>query len=129
MLLARRGADLLLLDRDVPGVEAAAQEASRSGREAQALPLDLADPGSIEAAARQILSSHKPPRVIVNAAGWDLIRPFVEIEDADLERLVEINLLGPMRLTRAMLPAMLFAGLGCSAGSDASSIAVYALSA
>jgi len=107
ILLARRGADLLLLDRDLPGAEAAAQEAARGGREAAALPVDLADPASIEAAARRILADHKLPRVLVNAAGWDLIRPFVEVEDAEIERLVEVNLLGPMRLTRAILPAML----------------------
>ena len=55
MLLAQRGANLLLLDRNLPGAEATAREAARSGREAEALSLDLADPASIEAAAQQIL--------------------------------------------------------------------------
>jgi 2-hydroxycyclohexanecarboxyl-CoA dehydrogenase len=42
-----------------------------------------------------------------NAAGWDRIGPFAEMETELIERIVRINLLGAMQVCRAFLPAML----------------------
>ncbi len=53
-----------------------------------------------------------PPEVLVNAAGWDRIERFVENDFAFLEQIVEINLLGVMKVTRAFLPSMIEAGRG-----------------
>jgi 2-hydroxycyclohexanecarboxyl-CoA dehydrogenase len=71
---------------------------------------DITDPHAIQALADEVLSRAGVPSILVNAAGWDEIRPFVDSDDAFIERIIEINLLGCMKVTRAFLPAMIEAG-------------------
>jgi 2-hydroxycyclohexanecarboxyl-CoA dehydrogenase len=73
---------------------------------------DVSDAASAAALAQEVRERAGPPRVLVNAAGWDRIAPFVEMESELIERIVRINLLGAMHVCRAFLPAMLDAGGG-----------------
>jgi 2-hydroxycyclohexanecarboxyl-CoA dehydrogenase len=68
---------------------------------------DVADAASSAALAREVIGRAGAPRVLVNAAGWDRIAPFAEMEPELIERIVRINLLGAMHVCRAFLPAML----------------------
>ncbi len=47
--------------------------------------------------------------MIVNAAGFDRVEPFMQNDDALWESLVAVNFLGPVRLTRAFLESILAA--------------------
>ena len=82
---------------------------------------DVSDPASAAALAREVIERAGPPRVLVNAAGWDRIAPFAEMESELIERIVRINLLGAMHVCRAFLPAMLEARGGAivNVASDA----------
>ena len=82
---------------------------------------DVADPASAAALAREVIGRAGPPRVLVNAAGWDRIAPFAEMESELIERIVRINLLGAMHICRAFLTAMLEARGGAivNVASDA----------
>ncbi|MDX1384347.1 MAG: SDR family oxidoreductase, partial [Thermoanaerobaculia bacterium] len=77
-----------------------------------AVELDVADPGSVAAAADAVEAGLGPVSICVNCAGWDELKPFVTTDDAFLERVLGINLAGPMRVTRRLLPAMIDAGWG-----------------
>jgi 2-hydroxycyclohexanecarboxyl-CoA dehydrogenase len=68
---------------------------------------DVGDPAACAALAREVTERAGPPRVLVNAAGWDRIAPFVEMESELIEKIVRINLLGAMHVCRAFLPGML----------------------
>jgi 2-hydroxycyclohexanecarboxyl-CoA dehydrogenase len=59
--------------------------------------------------------------VLVNAAGWDRIQPFVDNTPEFIERVLKINLQGPIRLTQALLKPMIEANRGkiVSVSSDA----------
>jgi NAD(P)-dependent dehydrogenase (short-subunit alcohol dehydrogenase family) len=74
--------------------------------------LDLDDPASIAAAAKQVEQAVGAPHALVHNAG---VAAFGSVEDmpADvLEKVFTTNLFGPVRLTRALLPAMRAAGRG-----------------
>lgn len=74
--------------------------------------LDLDHPASIAAAAKEALAAVGAPDALVHNAG---IAAFGSVEDmpADaFEQLLRTNLLGPVALTRALLPAMRAAGRG-----------------
>lgn len=73
---------------------------------------DITDDDAIRRFADAVMSRAGTPSVLVNAAGWDEIRPFVESDTAFIEKIIEINLLGCMKMTRAFLPAMIEAGRG-----------------
>jgi 2-hydroxycyclohexanecarboxyl-CoA dehydrogenase len=57
----------------------------------------------------------------VSCAGWDELRPFLDTDEAFQAKIIEINLAGPVRVTRAVLPAMVEHSFGriVNIGSDA----------
>jgi 2-hydroxycyclohexanecarboxyl-CoA dehydrogenase len=50
--------------------------------------------------------------ILVNAAGWDRIQPFLENTSDFIDRVLAINLRGPIGLTQKLLPAMAENGYG-----------------
>jgi short-subunit dehydrogenase len=54
----------------------------------------------------------EPVDVLVNNAGVGWAGPFEEMTDADIDRLVAVNLTAPIRLTRALMPGMVERGRG-----------------
>lgn len=110
--LAAAGARVFAADVDVPRGERAAAEIREAGGAADFGRVDLADGDSIAACADEMLARTGAPHILVNAAGWDEIRPFVETSPELVDRLVGVNLVGPVKLTRALLPAMIEAGRG-----------------
>ncbi len=76
------------------------------------VPTDVSEDAAVRALADTVLGRAGAPWALVNAAGWDRIMPFVESEFDFLDRIVSINLLGCMKVTRAFLPAMAEAGGG-----------------
>jgi len=113
LLLAREGARVFIGDVDEKGGAATAAEAGAAGGKAEYLPLDLTEPASIARFA-QAAEARAGGRLegLVNAAGWDTIQPFLENPPEMWEKVVAINLMGAVRLTRALLPQMAAAGKG-----------------
>src|SRR5579864_7750170 len=76
---------------------------------ASALRLDVADAASIAAFAAEVPRVH----LLVNNAGGALgLEPIAEANDDEWRTMWEVNVLGLMRMTRAMLPALLASGDG-----------------
>lgn len=77
-----------------------------------AVPLDLADTGSIDAAAKAIEAAVGAPYAVVHNAG---ISAAAVVEESPLElweSMFATHVLGPVRLTQALLPGMRAAGRG-----------------
>jgi NAD(P)-dependent dehydrogenase (short-subunit alcohol dehydrogenase family) len=105
--LAEAGATVAAVDRNGDGARATAQELGGSAHVA-----DLTDPAAVLALRDEVLARHGAPGVLVNAAGWDRIEPFLDNDDELWQTLTAINLLAPVRLCHALLPAMIDAGEG-----------------
>ena len=74
---------------------------------AHALGADLASRDGQDRLAREVLAITDRIDVLVNNAGTMVGRfPIGELEDADHDRIVELNQVAPVRLTRALLPAL-----------------------
>ncbi len=96
--LAGDGFELVLGARRLERVERLAAETG--GR---AVHLDVADPGSVEALAASVPDCD----VLVNNAGGALgLEPLAEADEEKWRQMFESNVLGTMRMTRALLPAL-----------------------
>jgi 2-hydroxycyclohexanecarboxyl-CoA dehydrogenase len=112
LLLAREGAVVCVGDVDEAGGRAVAAEAAAERLSLDYLPLDL---GRNETIAEFAAAVHRrAPRVdaLVNGAGWDRIQPFLENPPEMWDQLIQINLMGAIRLTRALLTPMVAAQQG-----------------
>jgi NAD(P)-dependent dehydrogenase (short-subunit alcohol dehydrogenase family) len=70
----------------------------------QLLPLDVTDLAQIEEAARRALAMGRVD-VVFNNAGYGLFGPFEAATDEQLQRQLDTNLLGVMRVTKAFIPS------------------------
>ena len=112
LLLAREGARVFVGDVDEAGGKAAAAEAETERLAVEYLPLDLIDHSSIAGFAAAVHGRVGRIDGLVNGAGWDQIQPFLENPPEMWDRVVAINLMGAVRLTRDVLPPMVAARAG-----------------
>jgi 3-oxoacyl-[acyl-carrier protein] reductase len=70
------------------------------------------DVTSKDAGERLLEACPKTPWALVNGAGFGHARPLEELTDADWQAQWELHVMGPMRLMRALAPAMAAAGGG-----------------
>ena len=71
-----------------------------------ALELDVTAPTAVTEGVAKVAEELGPIEVLVNCAGWDELMPFLETDDEFLRKVMEINLAGPIRVTRTVLPSM-----------------------
>lgn len=102
--LASLGARVAVCDVNEKG----AQEVASSIDGATAYTVDLAQPDSID----DLVGAIAEVDVLVNNAGWDKVEPFVDSRPPTWDRLMAINLRGPIQLTHAYLPGMIERGGG-----------------
>ena len=106
--LARVGARVALLDRDLAGASAVAREI---GDEAQAWALDVTEPAAVERIFGEIAQRWRRLDVLVNSAGIAIRKPALELTPADWERVMAVNVTGSFLCARAAARHML-AGSG-----------------
>ncbi len=109
------------------------REIAALGRRSLAVALDVTDAASVGAAAEQVEAQLGPVEVLVNCAGWDEFRSFLETEEEFWRSVISINLEGVLRTTKALLGGMIERGWGriVNVSSDAARVgssqeAVYA---
>lgn len=111
LALAKAGCEVLVVDID----ETAAEETAASCKgscSAYAYQADVADADSVHALAERVGDQHAGLGVLVNNAGIGMSGPFLDTTLADWQRIVGINLMGIVHMSRELVPAMLEAGSG-----------------
>lgn len=104
--LARQGADLVLGARNPAGLAAVQAEVAALGRRAVPVALDVTAPEQAEAAVQAALATCGRLDVLVNNAGVRSAGPIETMTDADWLRVLDTNLTGAFRMTRAAVPVM-----------------------
>jgi NADP-dependent 3-hydroxy acid dehydrogenase YdfG len=104
--LAAEGFDVVLGARRLERLEAVAESI---GGTARALPLDVTDTASVERFCDQVPEC----RLVVNNAGGALgLEPVAEADEESWRWMYDANVLGTMRVTRALLPKLIASGDG-----------------
>jgi 2-hydroxycyclohexanecarboxyl-CoA dehydrogenase len=106
--LAADGWDVAVCDIDAGAAAAtAAAVAEAHGIRALGVTVDIADGESVAAAIAAIESGLGPVEALVNNAGIDVIKPFVDSTEAEWDRIIAVNLKGTIRCCRAVLDGMI----------------------
>jgi 2-hydroxycyclohexanecarboxyl-CoA dehydrogenase len=125
--LYAEGASVAVADLDGDAAAAYAAELAATGAgAAQALGVrvDVTSSADVSAAVGLVERELGPVGVLVNNAGIDVIEPFTESKEETWRRIVEVNYLGPVLCTRAVLDGMIERGYGriISISSDAGKV-------
>jgi 2-hydroxycyclohexanecarboxyl-CoA dehydrogenase len=63
-------------------------------------------------AVKKAVEAAGPVDILVNNAGWDMFKPFLKTDPAFWQKIISINLVGPMNLLHCVLPGMVSRGGG-----------------
>lgn len=109
-LLLAGGAEVYITGRQQDRLQELAAALSLPAQ--QVVAADLTDSASVEQLRNLVLADGRPLDVLINAAGIGILRPFEQLTVEDLQRTLDINLIGAFRLLQAFLPAMKATGKG-----------------
>jgi 2-hydroxycyclohexanecarboxyl-CoA dehydrogenase len=130
---AKEGAKVAVLDLNLEAAQKVARDICEGGGKAEAVRCDITDRTSVAAAVSATVERLGPVDVLVNNAGWDVFKPFLQTEPSQWEKLIAVNLVGALNLHHAVLPSMVErkAGRIVNIASDAARVgstgeAVYA---
>ncbi len=87
-------------------------EVLRAGGKAIAVHCDVTDLASVEQARDEVLAACGFVNVLVNNAGWDKVELFLDSTPDTWDRILRINLLGPMHTCKVLLPTLIEQGGG-----------------
>lgn len=107
-LFAAEGCKVVLAARRVERLQALAEKIQSEGGEALVVPVDVADRQEVEVMVQSALDVYGQIDILFNNAGFGRLDWFENLSpERDIEKQVQVNLLGVMQTTRAVLPHML----------------------
>lgn len=111
-VFAQEQARVAIVDIDAAGAERAAAELRAGGAEAQAFETDLVDGAAVEAMAAAVLDRWGTIDILSANAGIYPSTPIEQVDDAFLDRIMDLNFKGAVHSIQACLPAMRAQGYG-----------------
>ncbi len=109
---AELGGHVIMTDVNAAAGATAAEGLQGFGGRVQFMQLDVTSLSAAEALATKIGAEFGHLDVLVNAAGWDIIERFVDNTPEFWAKIVAINFMGPVQVTRALLPQLIASGSG-----------------
>lgn len=107
LALAQEGVDIALLGRNAGPLEAVAKEVSSLGVKVAFATADVSDITAVNAAIAAVTKELGEPDILLNNAGIAAFGGFMDLEPAQWEEIIRVNLLGVYYVTRAVLPGMI----------------------
>ncbi|WP_339614439.1 SDR family NAD(P)-dependent oxidoreductase [uncultured Parvibaculum sp.] len=119
--LGEESARVAIFDMNEKGAEAAAAEIRQKGGEAWAYKVDITDYAVVARAVDAFEKAAGQVYGLVNNAGWDEAKPFIQTEPDFWKKVIDINLYGPLNLTHVVARRLAEQGAGrvVSISSDA----------
>ncbi len=119
--LGEESARVAIFDMNEKGAEAAAAEIRQKGGEAWAYKVDITDYAAVARAVDAFEKAAGQVYGLVNNAGWDEAKPFIQTEPDFWKKVIDINLYGPLNLTHVVARRLAEQGAGrvVSISSDA----------
>jgi len=109
---AEEGSKVAIFDLDIGRAEKTAQRIHSKGGKAAVYAVDITDYNEVVKAVEHVEENFGPIDVLVNNAGWDHGARFIDTEPFLWEKIININLKGPINLHHAVLKGMVDRGKG-----------------
>ncbi|SER74705.1 SDR family oxidoreductase [Natrinema salaciae] len=110
--LAAEGATVVLAARRVDKLEALADRIETDGGDALVVQTDVTDEDDIDSLVQTVTDEYERIDILVNNAGVMLLEPLERADRSNFRQMVEVNLIGLMNLTHAVVPIMREQGEG-----------------
>lgn len=109
--LAELGHDLVVTAEDAD-LALAAEGLTQHGRAVRAVRADLTEPAGVDALVTDVTGTGRPLDVLVLNAGTGAGGAFLDVPLDDHLRTIALDVVAPVRLARALVPAMVARGVG-----------------
>jgi len=96
-LLARTEADLVEVEREVKSLGVNAAYAA----------VDISSQEEVDQAIKKLTDSLGPADILINNAGIGSFATLLEMDPQEWKRIIDVNLMGPYYVTRAVLPQLI----------------------
>lgn len=110
--LAEDGADLLLADINLRGIEELAEDIRSRGSQCHTIKVDVIDSGNVQEMVARCLELYGKIDVAMNNAGVSSMAPVVELTEKDWDYNMDINAKGVFLCCQAQMRAMIRQGHG-----------------
>jgi 2-hydroxycyclohexanecarboxyl-CoA dehydrogenase len=106
------GTHVVGLDLNAAGLTELSDQLEEFAGQLTLRPLDITDYAAVTEMIRRVHAERGRIDILVNNAGWDVAMQFVETTPEFWEKVIAINLRGPLNLQHAVVPLMIEAGGG-----------------
>ncbi len=112
LALASAGRRVAVADINADGAVATAEAINAAGGTAIAITMDITSAASVTDGCLEAIDRLGEIDILVNVAGWDEFKKFVDTDEDFWDRIIDINFKGMMRTTHFCVPRMIENGWG-----------------
>ncbi len=112
LALAAQGRRVVAADLNEAGAAETALQVVAAGGVGIGIGIDVTSLDSIHQGRLQVVDELGPVEILVNCAGWDVLMPFLDTDEAFWDKVIDINYKGVLRTVHTCLPSMVEAGWG-----------------
>jgi short-subunit dehydrogenase len=102
---SNEGYHILLLGRNEEKLQSVKEEIVTDGGTASYMTVDIASPEEVESVSKTIQNNHDV-ELLINNAGVGIFGPFLHTSFEEMDKMLSVNFLGTVYLTKALLPSM-----------------------
>ena len=110
--LAADGNAVAVADLRLDAARESAERVAAASCRAVPVEVDVTDGEAVAEALAHAERELGPVEILVNNAGWDELKPFIETDEEFWDRVIAINFKSCLLTTRAVLPTMIERGFG-----------------
>ncbi|PPJ49240.1 SDR family NAD(P)-dependent oxidoreductase [Rhizobium sp. KAs_5_22] len=124
-IIAREGAHVAIIDRNVEAAQTVAAEIRASGGSAEALGLDVTDDAALEAGLSALMARHGRIDILHNHAGAQVAGDLEQVAIEGFDRSWNLNVRAHFMAARLVMPMMKRQGSGVILNTSSSSGVLY----
>lgn len=112
LALAREGATLALVSRDLKLLNTTAEEIRSAGGKAETFQADITDEAQVSSLKQAVIEKFGKLHILINNAGINIRKPLVDFTPAEWHRVLDTNLTSVFLMCHAFVPYMKGLGYG-----------------